>query len=281
MHQKEMSKTLVVSIASVQNSKGKMSNKTSSIALVSDIHLEFGACELTPTKADTLILAGDIVVAVRFKDENLDFFKKACDEYKNVIYIMGNHEHYGSEFKNTQEILRRKLASLRNLHFLDNESVTIDDIMFIGSTLWTSCNDRDPNVLNYVDNGLSDYQVIRDNPVRRFTSRNAAQVNFDSFIYLSCNVEINKDKKIVVVTHHTPSFNSVHPKYGNDTLNYGFSNQYDQFITANPHIKLWVHGHTHDAFDYVIGETRVVCNPRGYYAVEHRRVQFDPKVMEV
>ena len=27
---------------------------------------------------------------------------------------------------------------------------------------------------------------------------------------------------------------------------------------------LWLHGHTHESFDYNIKNTRVVCNPRGY-----------------
>jgi predicted phosphodiesterase len=27
---------------------------------------------------------------------------------------------------------------------------------------------------------------------------------------------------------------------------------------------LWIHGHTHDPFDYEINGTRVICNPRGY-----------------
>ena len=73
------------------------------------------------------------------------------------------------------------------------------------------------------------------------------------------------DRKFVVVGHHTPSFQSCHPMYGNDTLmNGGYHSDLSEFILDHPQVKLWTHGHTHHPFDYVIGETRIVCNPRGY-----------------
>jgi hypothetical protein len=73
------------------------------------------------------------------------------------------------------------------------------------------------------------------------------------------------DKKFVVVGHHSPSFRSVHETYQAQTLmNGGYHSDLSEFIMDHPQIKLWTHGHTHHPFDYMIGETRIVCNPRGY-----------------
>jgi hypothetical protein len=83
--------------------------------------------------------------------------------------------------------------------------------------------------------------------------------------YIKLIVQEHKDKKCVVVGHHSPSFKSVHPMYAHETLmNGGYHSDLSEFILDHPQIKLWTHGHTHHPFDYTIGETRVVCNPRGY-----------------
>jgi predicted phosphodiesterase len=72
----------------------------------------------------------------------------------------------------------------------------------------------------------------------------------------------------VVVTHHAPSLQSIHSKYKRAdlvSLNGAFVSDYDQLITDElTKVKVWCHGHTHDAFDYSVGATRVVCNPVGY-----------------
>ena len=69
----------------------------------------------------------------------------------------------------------------------------------------------------------------------------------------------------MVLGHHAPSHKSIHPKYQNqDVMNHAFVNRLDEYIIDHPQIKLWVHGHVHDCWDYMIGDTRIVCNPRGY-----------------
>ena len=58
---------------------------------------------------------------------------------------------------------------------------------------------------------------------------------------------------------------STHEQYKSQYLmNGAYSSDLSEFILDHPQIKLWTHGHTHHPFDYVIGETRIVCNPRGY-----------------
>jgi hypothetical protein len=92
------------------------------------------------------------------------------------------------------------------------------------------------------------------------------------------------DHKIVVVTHHAPSFESVHEKYRtvNDwDYNYGFASYNEDVILDYPEIKVWVHGHMHDPFDYTLGETRVICNPRGYIGYEPKARDYRLKYFEV
>jgi hypothetical protein len=89
-------------------------------------------------------------------------------------------------------------------------------------------------------------------------------------------------QKTVVVGHHAPSRLSTHPKYAHDRImNGGYSSYLDYLMLANPQIKLWTHGHTHEDFDYMIGSTRVVCNPRGYDGYEERADRFELKYVEI
>jgi hypothetical protein len=83
------------------------------------------------------------------------------------------------------------------------------------------------------------------------------------------------------VTHHSPSHNSIHPKYKNEELlNGAFHNKLDYMMELADNIKLWIHGHTHDEFDYKIGITNVICNPRGY-PKEGQHGSFKLKYVEV
>ena len=89
-------------------------------------------------------------------------------------------------------------------------------------------------------------------------------------------------KTVVVCTHHAPSKSSEHPRYAHDTLmNGAYNSRLDEFIMDRPGIKLWTHGHTHEDFDYMIKQCRVVCNPRGYINYEDRADRFQLKVVEV
>jgi hypothetical protein len=100
--------------------------------------------------------------------------------------------------------------------------------------------------------------------------------------YINHVVSEHADKKYVVVGHHCPSFKSVHPKYAHDKImNAAFASDLDDFIAYRPQIKLWTHGHTHEPFDYTIGTTRIVCNPRGYSGHEVRANGWQPQLIEL
>jgi hypothetical protein len=141
------------------------------IALASDIHLEFGPIELANDQgADVLILAGDICQAVDAPNDTQvgrvvqTFFRQVSDRFPRVIYIMGNHEHYQGDFARSRERLQRMLdqQACDNVHLLEKDVVTIQDVTFVGGTLWTDFNRADSLCMWHAGQSMSDYKVCRN-----------------------------------------------------------------------------------------------------------------------
>ena len=265
------------------------------IKLVSDLHLEFSDINIQNTdNCDVLILGGDICVAQDLHDHPelvnssdqaaiaagtglgrrqqsaqryRDFFKRCSFQFPHVIYIMGNHEFYNGKFFAGIDYMREELAKYPNIYMLEQDTKVIDDVTFVGATLWTDMNKGDPLTMHAIEGMMNDFRIIR-NDFRNYapmSARDVADRHARTLAYFRSVLAEQHDRKFVVVGHHTPSFQSCHPMYGNDTLmNGGYHSDLSEFILDHPQIKLWTHGHTHHPFDYVIGETRVVCNPRGY-----------------
>lgn len=277
------------------------------IAVCSDLHLEFGGLILRNTdNADVLVLSGDICVAKDLlelgspmsKSEAIhDFFKNCSDEFKYVVYVAGNHEHYHGDFRDTLRDLKYNLHYLPNVHILDKEKVTLDGVTFVGGTLWTDMNGEDPMTLHAIGTMMNDFRCVKNSNkkvsfrdadgnfherVAKFSPEDAVEDHNKMVEYIHHVVRGKDNQKFVVVGHHAPSKLSTHPRYQNETLmNGGYSSDLSQFILDNPQIKLWTHGHTHETFDYMIGETRIVCNPRGYIGYEDRADTFKLKTVEV
>lgn len=298
--------------------------------LCSDVHIEFGPLEVHNNHdADVLILSGDIVVASAFKTADthkgreqhaqnfLNFFHQCSTKFKDVIYVMGNHEHYDGDFASSASILRNVLKQYPNIHLLDKETKTIGDVTFVGGTLWTDMNKEDPTTLFHVGGMMNDFRLVKNSnrtisrkvpiykkdsdgntvfdengqPIHDHYERKDYPATFstedaveDHKLMLKFIDEATKDhtKKYVVVGHHAPSKVSTKPRYQNDTImNGGYSSDLSEFILDRPQIKMWTHGHTHDVFDYMIGSTRIVCNPRGYIGYEGRANDFDFLLLEV
>lgn len=297
------------------------------IALASDVHLEFGQLEINNTEnADVLILSGDICVAKDLNDRaDVDvlgeshksnryhaFFQKCAQEFKHVVYIAGNHEHYHGDYAKSIPRIREKLVYLTNLHFLDKESVTFDGVTFIGGTLWTDMNKEDPLTLQGIKSYMNDYRIIQNSdelvhyksPV--YATREDGSTDYTSVVSYEFNTRVakftpedsvkdhkallkfidetvaDKQDKFVVVGHHSPSKLSTKPQYEKDVLvNGAYSSDLTEFILDRPQIKAWTHGHTHHKFDYMIGSTRIVCNPRGYIDYEPDAKWFQLQYFEV
>jgi Icc-related predicted phosphoesterase len=312
------------------------------IAICSDLHLEFGDINLQNTEnADVLILGGDICVAADIgkPDPNnimegarsnriTDFFKRCSFQFPHVIYVMGNHEHYHGDFATSGNKLKSLIESnmLSNVYLLDKESKKIDDVTFVGGTLWTDMNNDDEMTKFHVSRRMNDFQcvgnstrmVTRTVPIYElnpdwtedglnggkylqneagfhikigekkkqepghFSPQDAFDEHKETLGYIQSVIEGKFDQKFVVVGHHAPSRISTHPRYKHDTLmNGAYSSSIDEYIMDHPQIKLWTHGHTHEDFDYMLGSTRIVCNPRGYINYEGRADSFELKYVEI
>ncbi len=282
------------------------------ISIASDLHLEFHELELVnKDNSEILVLAGDIMVVEKikrypFNDTRLAngskvqieswsyqrFFREVSQRWKHVIYIAGNHEHYEGTFDKTDQIIRENLAYISdNIHYLNLDAFHYNDYVFTGGTLWTNLNKRDPMTSFHLKEKMNDYSRIRttgnssryQTVYRKLKPEDTVHQHDRLVQYLKFVASENRDKKLVVVSHHGPTFNSVPPHYRGDFLmNGGYVSDLSDLILDNENIKLWVHGHTHDDFDYMVGDhTRVVCNPRGYAKYEPRVNTFEIKTVEI
>lgn len=267
------------------------------VNLMSDLHLEFG--DITLPGGDVLILAGDICEAKHLKMADytpevialnertgvkshryMRFFHEECAKYKDVIYVMGNHCHYGFRFDKTYNHLKEHIPG--NIHLLEKESIELNGVLFIGATLWTNCNNADSITLYTLKHSMNDYRVVQNYyPDKNLYHKLIPEFTYADHIkairYIEKTARANADKTVVVVTHHAPSFMSIGEQFrGDHHMNGGYASDLSELILENPNIKVWTHGHTHSVFDYQIGECRVLCNPRGYYGYEHRAQDFDP-----
>lgn len=271
------------------------------LAIASDLHLEHDInIKLTnDQQADVLILAGDIVPISllqhgKHRNKYIQFFKDAAAQFKIVLYVVGNHEYYGGDVSTDVNSAREILGSINNLTILDDEDFSMAGVTFIGSTLWTDFDDRDPIKMMVAKRTMNDYKAVEysGNPVsfRRqdgtFTSRPAKLTPEDTaeFYQISYdfidNVAQICQEKVVVIAHHAPSYLSSHARYAGDPLSSAFCSDSTDLMERNPNIKLFIHGHTHDSFDYLVYDTRVICNPRGY-PHEQSFLNFSLKYLEV
>lgn len=226
------------------------------VRYMSDLHLEFGPLKDGPNSADVLILAGDISVST-----NIDWINQQSDRFEHVIYINGNHEFYGGHLTNTIEETAEKLND--NVHYLNNESIVIDGVSFHGTTLWTDINKGDPNIMYRVNGMLNDFNYIffdDETGLKKFNFNKWIDLNNEATDFLQSVVKEGD----VVVSHHAPSLLSAHPRYKNDPLNFLYMSDMSKFMDETKPA-YWIHGHTHASFDYGIYDTRVLCNPRGYF----------------
>ena len=277
------------------------------VALCSDLHLEFQDINLQNTEgADVLILSGDIFIAedlhshpeINYSHLEIkvlehgqaraqrfrDFLKRCAFQFPHVVYVAGNHEFYHGRWQASLAHLRQECSKFSNVYFLENDVKIINDITFIGATLWTDCNKGDPLTLHALTDMMNDFRIIR-NDEHGYTKLRPAHAMYrhqKTLSYLKAVLPDMKDKKVVFVGHHAPTFNSVHGRYRNDKLmNGGYASDLSEFILDHPEIALWTHGHMHDPVDYMVGATRVVCNPRGYAGHDVQADVFELKFLDI
>jgi predicted phosphodiesterase len=228
------------------------------VQLVSDLHLEFLNREQIVELADrvsyksnakVLILSGDICSLSSKSIDKLYIFLNAIeDSYSDIIYILGNHEYYGTSKQEVHELGHKFSKKYSNLHILDNESVTLENITFYGTTLWFK-ETVETSLIKY---SLNDYRCIKD-----FTP----DVWCRKAISYIRNIPDDESKK-VLITHHVPNSRFISPKYVGNDMNCFYLNEIGEYLNK---FDLVIFGHSHDSVNYQFSDrTLALSNPRGY-----------------
>lgn len=239
------------------------------IITYSDLHLEFKHPFTVPKcDADVLVLSGDITLASQ--PQHLKFLLKYW-QTKPVLYVLGNHEFYTHEpmrvgINNLREYCK---VNLPNVTILDNESTTINGVHFFGGTMWTDFNRNSIDSMEHALMCMNDYRLIMTNKLTSLTPQ------LTTTLHKKFKQELRKwfrrkdlVGKRVVITHHAPVINE-DSKYNGGLLNPAFvcTDMLPIILSYNP--ALWIYGHTHECFDKLVGETRIISNQRGYLMVGH------------
>lgn len=230
--------------------------------ILSDLHLGVAGMARPETDADVVVLAGDI-------SRPAQSIAWASGFARPVLYVPGNHEFYGSSLPDTISLLKQ-LAQGTQVYVLDNDEVVLGGVRFLGSTLWSGFDlygagpHREQAMLQAV-------QMIRDfsrigsgvTAGATLTPTEMEKLFIKNRRWLDQALSRPFSGPTVVITHHAPSTQSVHPRFEGSLINCCFVSDSDDLMGVERAL-LWIHGHTHDSFDYAIRGTRVVCNPRGY-----------------
>ena len=259
------------------------------ISVASDLHLEFytqynnlGLPEgftKNDEEADVLVLAGDIVTSTSLQlDKINEFFQAVEDNYRHVVYVMGNHEHYNGDFAATPDKVRELFKDKPNIHFLDKNGVTIDNVRFFGGTMWTNFDRRNPLAMHVAGSMMNDFRAVVNSKhwdtesydiskPRRFTTLDAFN-DHEAFISaLETDIAEHPGMEYCVVTHHSPTLQTLDPQYSTgmwSKLNPAYASDLENFIIAQPHIRHWCHGHIHCPAVVQIEQCTVHVNPRAY-----------------
>ena len=229
------------------------------IALLSDLHLSMQSLTPPDTDADIVVLAGDL----GRPDMAIDWARR----YRQpTLFVAGNHEHYGSDLATTMARLRA-LAEGTPVRVLERDAWTHGGVRFLGATLWTDFRiagegEARAAAVREAQRFMRDFSVVRMGEAP-FTPQASAELFARHAAWLEARLAEPHPGPTVVITHHAPSPRSIHPRFAGSPLNACFVSDAERLIDGR-RARLWIHGHTHDSFDYRVNGTRVLCNPRGY-----------------
>lgn len=273
----------------------------------SDLHLEWGGLNLPG--GEVLILAGDVAEVRKIAqhkrgwetltaDEQSDpkyvelyrcwsFFALETPKYERVFMVAGNHEFYHGRFDLAHDELRAILPD--NVTLMENEVVEYNGVVFMGSTLWTNANNHDQLTLYTLKYNLNDYRVIKTHNksadlYHKLTPETTVATHVKTVNWFRETLPQYTDQKVVMITHHAPSFMSITEQYrgpGDFHLNGGYASDLSELILDHPQVNTWIHGHVHSTHDYTIGDTRVLANPRGYKGHEQIAENFEVATFEI
>lgn len=246
------------------------------LQILSDLHLTVSPLDLPLTDADVVILAGDIA-----RPQQAIEWASGFD--RPVVYVAGNHEFYGDNLGATIQALKDFSAGTF-VQVLDCEETVLNGVRFLGTTLWSDFKlfgEGESQEWAIVQSLLfvRDFSRIFVDAAneRFFTPADVMALFAQQVAWLQRKLDEPFAGPTVVVTHHAPSRQSLHPRFAHSPISVCFVSDVE-YLMARERVALWVHGHTHDSFDYTVNGTRVLCNPRGYARNSvNENAAFDPQ----
>lgn len=237
------------------------------IQTFSDLHLDVARIKPITIQdtTNTVIVAGDTCEGTIGAFE---YLRRIVPTQAPIIMVLGNHEYYRSFLPEELALARERAASF-NIHLLENDSVIIGGVRFAGCTLWTDYAifgaANVVGVMNACAAGMNDHRLIgwQKKPWLRFRPQEAALLHHQSRVFLDKTLAAPFRGPTIVVTHHAPHWDSVHPRFRSDPVTGAYVSDLSALIEAHQP-DIWVHGHIHNSSDYLVGRTRVLANPHGY-----------------
>jgi Icc-related predicted phosphoesterase len=277
----------------MSSSHGSQSRaKNMKLRIWSDVHNEFGKLKWTPREDDkdtVLVIAGDWTVwndALQAERDS-DLLVELHSAFRAIVYVAGNHEYYhGGVIQDVNAKIQAFALQHENFYFLQNDFCVIEGVRFIGATFWTDYKQADEDVMWYAYHRMNDYRQIMYFDVDKDTACSLQPKDLVSENAKSRDVFgklLTQDEKIptVVVTHHLPDYKHVNG-YADGGLEYAYGNTDTESFFEFSNLKLWIHGHVHVRQEYLLGNTWVVANPRGYIGHQTMAYTFaDDKIWEV
>ncbi len=243
------------------------------LQILSDLHIDSYARQDHPlghipkTDADIVLVAGDTANS----DEGMPWLQEQAARLQvPLITIAGNHEYFGEDILSFDDKLATwdnyDTATAQGMRVLQCQAFDWDDVRILGCTLWTDYQyEADENTMTAARRFMRDYQKIYAGD-QMFSPEISMQLHAQQRAWLKqALIEAYQiGKRVVVMSHHSISPLSVSEKYANLPSNAAFVSDLSSWLHEAWAPRLWVHGHTHEAFDYRIDNTRVIVNPRAY-----------------
>lgn len=252
--------------------------------IVSDLHLKLQQLEPLPVVGDVLVLAGDIAEGLDMRgcrnfEKVISLYRK---EGKLCLWVLGNHEWEMLIYPDNLNTIQQ-FASEMGVHLLLDSYIDIGEYRIFGGTLWTNFE-----ILGDVEKSMAvarqqmgDYMTMycRDpdtGKIRMLDPKDTRDRHNECVQAMYKAFQEKAPGGRIVITHHAPHQNSIHPRFEGSPLNACFASDLTKVIhDIQPEI--WVHGHNHTSFDYIVGNTRVLCNPVGY--VFQKNKDFDQELV--
>lgn len=247
------------------------------VRVLSDAHQEFGPLEDIPVFPEdsktVMVLAGDIGQATK-KHTFLPLLQECEERFAQTLYVLGNHEYYDSSLLRARDKIQAVVdhAGLKKVHVWDDSGIYKRyKVVFIGATLWTDFDKADPHCMMMARGGMNDYNYIRTGPTvgtpyqRKASPADMLIRHREARPWMLDEIKKWKDQgyRTVVISHHLPSFQCIHENYRGDRGNPCYASELgNEICDLEPNV--WIHGHTHEANDFMLAKTRIICNPRGY-----------------